>query len=82
MKGVLWIKGSSQPRNQICISSLAGRFFTTEPPGKPDVCKERASLSRGKASSHFFIQLKKIKGRKTHRDHNFSKQRHKCYYPL
>ena len=31
--------GSSQPRNQICISSLAGRFFATEPPGKPHVCK-------------------------------------------
>ena len=33
-------RGSSQPRNQICISSLAGRFFATrEPPGKPHVCK-------------------------------------------
>ena len=28
-------RGSSQPRDQTCISCLAGRFFTTEPPGKP-----------------------------------------------
>ena len=31
-------KGSSRPRDRTCISSssyIAGRFFTTEPPGKP-----------------------------------------------
>ena len=28
-------RGSSQPRNQTCISCIAGRFLTTEPPGKP-----------------------------------------------
>ena len=27
-------RGSSQPRDRNCISSIAGRFFTTEPPGK------------------------------------------------
>ena len=27
-------RGSSQPRDQILVSSLAGRFFTTKPPGK------------------------------------------------
>ena len=27
--------GSSWPRDWTCVSSLAGRFFTTEPPGKP-----------------------------------------------
>ena len=27
-------RGFSQPRDQICISCLAGRFFITEPPGK------------------------------------------------
>ena len=26
---------SSQPRNQACISCIAGRLFTTEQPGKP-----------------------------------------------
>ena len=26
--------GSSQPRDRTCVSCLAGRFFTTEPPGK------------------------------------------------
>ena len=28
-------RGSSQPRDQTCISCITGRFFTTEPPGKP-----------------------------------------------
>ena len=27
-------RGSSQPRDWTCVSCLAGRFFTTEPPGK------------------------------------------------
>ena len=26
---------SSWPRNQACVSCIAGRFFTKEPPGKP-----------------------------------------------
>ena len=30
-------RGSSQPRDRTCISSLAGRFFTSVPPGKPAV---------------------------------------------
>ena len=29
-------RGTSQPRDGTCISCFAGRFFTTEPPGKPD----------------------------------------------
>ena len=28
-------RGSSQLRDRTCISCTAGRFFTTEPPGKP-----------------------------------------------
>ena len=28
-------RGSSPPRDQICISCIAGGFFTAEPPGKP-----------------------------------------------
>ena len=28
-------RGSSRPRDQTWISNIAGRFFTTEPPGKP-----------------------------------------------
>ena len=28
-------RGSSRPRDRTCVSCLAGRFFTTEPPGKP-----------------------------------------------
>ena len=42
-RGKEWIassffRRSSQPRGQIHISYLAGRFFTTEPPGKPTCC--------------------------------------------
>ena len=29
------LQGSSHLRDQTCVSSLAGGFFTTEPPGKP-----------------------------------------------
>ena len=32
---VCFSRGSSQPRDQTCVSCTAGRFFTTEPPGKP-----------------------------------------------
>ena len=28
-------RGSSQPRDQTCVSCMAGGFFTSEPPGKP-----------------------------------------------
>ena len=28
-------RGSSWPRDQICVFCIAGRFFTSEPPGKP-----------------------------------------------
>ena len=28
-------RGSSQPRDRMWVSCLAGKFFTTEPPGKP-----------------------------------------------
>ena len=31
----IFSRGSSQPRNRTCISCITGRFFTTEPPGKP-----------------------------------------------
>ena len=30
-------RGSSQPRGQTMSPALAGRFFTTEPPGKPEL---------------------------------------------
>ena len=30
-------RGSSQPRDRIHVSCLTGRFFTTEPPGKPEI---------------------------------------------
>ena len=46
--------GSSRPRDQTCISCTAGRFFTSEPPGKPmggggtnQVQMEKAGSIRG-----------------------------------
>ena len=32
---ILFSRGSSQPMDQTHISCMAGRFFATEPPGKP-----------------------------------------------
>ena len=34
---ISFFRGSSQPRDQICVCCIAGRFFTTEPLGKPTV---------------------------------------------
>ena len=34
---ISFFRGSSQPRDQICVCCTAGRFFTTEPLGKPTV---------------------------------------------
>ena len=31
-------RGSSQPRYRTCVSCTVGRFFSTEPPGKPHDC--------------------------------------------
>ena len=30
-------RGSSQPRDRTCVSWIASGFFTTEPPGKPNL---------------------------------------------
>ena len=32
-------RGSSQPRYRTCVSCALGRFFSTEPPGKPHDCR-------------------------------------------
>ena len=32
---IFFSRGSSRHRDQTLVSCLAGRFFTTEPPGKP-----------------------------------------------
>ena len=37
-------KISSQPRNQTLFSSIADRFFTTEPLGKPQKCKSYTKI--------------------------------------
>ena len=36
---------SSQPRNQTCVSCIAGVFFTTEPSGKPKLCTTNSQIS-------------------------------------
>ena len=33
---ILFSKGSSQPRDQTQAFSIAGEFFTSSPPGKPE----------------------------------------------
>ena len=32
---IAFSRGSSPPRERTCVSYIAGRFFTPEPPGKP-----------------------------------------------
>ena len=32
LQGIFLTQGSSQPRDQTCVSCIGGRFFTTEPP--------------------------------------------------
>ena len=44
-------RGSSRPRDRTCISCIAGRFFTTEPPGESkmhgrDSCRKCNILSQ------------------------------------
>ena len=39
-------RGSSWPRDQIQVSWLTGRFFTTEPPGKPQGTLASSDLNR------------------------------------
>ena len=47
-------RGSSQPRDQTCISCIMGRFFTTEPPGKPcSIISWKSFLTH----MHFFLLL-------------------------
>jgi hypothetical protein len=33
---ITFFRESSQPRNQTQVSGIAGEFFTTKPPGKPN----------------------------------------------
>ena len=35
---ISYSKGSSRPRDRTHVSCIAGGFFTTEPPGKPNLC--------------------------------------------
>ena len=43
-------RGSSQPRDETCVSCIsctAGRFFTTEPPGKPIIYCNNENIPHG-----------------------------------
>ena len=67
-------RGSSQPRNRTHVSCLAGRFFTTEPPGKPSylysiILKKGESChsikrQRGKQVKEAFLCMEKRTGKK------------------
>ena len=51
--------GSPQPRDWIhifCVSCIAGRFFTAEPPGKPNLCLSHhfSERSRGEGNGNPF----------------------------
>ena len=50
-------RGSSQPRNETQVSCIAGRFFTTEPPGKPPVPSILSFYSSSKRKSMWALQL-------------------------
>ena len=43
-------RGSSLHRDKICITYIAGRFFTTEPPGKPNTHTFISSTERANDS--------------------------------
>ena len=42
---IFFSRGSSGPRDQTQVSCIAGRFFTTEPPGKPPLQIIKCQLS-------------------------------------
>ena len=48
-------RGSSWPRDQTCISCLADRFFTSEPPGKP--LNNKWNLTVFEAKLHGMMQI-------------------------
>ena len=43
---IFFSRGSSQPRDWTHLPALAGRFFTTEPPGKPKVSYQFSSVAQ------------------------------------
>ena len=67
-------RGSFQPRNRTHVSCLAGRFFTTEPPGKPSylystIFKKGESWhsiqrQRGKQVKEAFLSTERGTGKK------------------
>ena len=55
-----FFRGSSRPRDGACItasSALAGRFFTTVPPGKPQISLPSKSVCGEPAIIQLFLPL-------------------------
>ena len=52
---ISYSRGSSQPRDQTCVSCIAGRSFITESTGKP-----RTQLFLSKSRSLYFITCLKL----------------------
>ena len=50
-------RGYSPPSDQTWVSCIAGRFFTTEPPGDPDICYRMIFIFRKST----FISLGEVK---------------------
>ena len=50
---------SSWPRDRTCVSCLAGRFFTTEPPGKPPSDARTPFLHLFLCALEFTLSMKK-----------------------
>ena len=60
-------RGSSQPRDQIQVSCIAGSFFVTEPPGKPRQAHCEVPLSVSDcSSSHETHKAQRLKGMRSH----------------
>ena len=53
-------KGSSHPRDQICVSCIVDRFFTTKPTGKPKWRWYHSNGRKGRGTKDCL--LKKVKG--------------------
>ena len=51
------LQGTSWPRDQTCVSCIAGRFFTTESPGKPKMPLGWLKWSSSGFSSHPVVFL-------------------------
>ena len=65
-------KGSSWPRDQTCVSCIAGGFFITEPPGKPNNKRPKAKSIKVKIScAYILISVDSVQFFSKHTEHHF-----------